>query len=348
MKENDKNRKTRLPDFIKYKKGEMTDLQRHAFERELQMDPFAEEAEEGFSDISPEEAERDLLKLNKQVRARVTNNRIIYYRIAASVAVLMIISSLFIISERNRLKENATIIALNQTPFEIPESKAIALPKASPPSENIQLPEQEGEKKKATRDTEKVSAPVTQTYKPEAPSGLTEGRIARTEISKDDINSVADSVDQEQVEFLAVNDFQNQDKQNPAAAELNEVVVIGYGTSKRSKAVSGVAVTENKDEITDNGYAPPVPVDGKESFDKYIEDNIRKPALLPEGERAVVVISFTVTSSGVIQNIKILRSQGQEYSDEAVRLIKEGPAWKPSEENGEKINEEVRMRIIFR
>jgi len=53
---------------------------------------------------------------------------------------------------------------------------------------------------------------------------------------------------------------------------------------------------------------------GLRVFDKYVEENIRKPASLNEGEKAVVILSFTLKSSGVIENFKIIKSQGQEYS----------------------------------
>ena len=81
----------------------MTGKERNSFERELQKDPFAEEAAEGFTSISPDESSKDLAQLQKQLKSRtIRRQRFIYYRIAASVAVLMVISSIFIIVERNK------------------------------------------------------------------------------------------------------------------------------------------------------------------------------------------------------------------------------------------------------
>lgn len=349
MKKEDKNRKPELSDFIKYQKGEMTDLQRNAFERILQKDTFAEEAESGFSEISPEEVKSDLELLEKNLKARsVKRRRMIYYRIAASVAVLMLISSVYILTERNRSKENKFEIAFNQTPFEIPESKAITVPEIVTSPKKLLSPAPVVEKKKAARGSEVQSIAVSQADELASAGEVATENISRAEISKDDVNLIADSIKMEPMDLLAASDTEVQDEVYPAAQELNEVVVIGYGVSKRSKEAAGVAAADYKTKNEDIGYVSASPVDGKESFDKYIEGNIRKPALLQMGERAIVVVSFTVTSSGVIENIKVIRSQGQEYSDEAMRLIKEGPPWKPAEENGKKIDEEVRVRIVFK
>jgi hypothetical protein len=55
-----------------------------------------------------------------------------------------------------------------------------------------------------------------------------------------------------------------------------------------------------------------------------------------------------VKSTGIRENIKIIRSPGNSFSDEVIRLINEGPAWKPAEENGIKIDDEIRIRIVFK
>ena len=66
------------------------------------------------------------------------------------------------------------------------------------------------------------------------------------------------------------------------------------------------------------------------------------------GEREVVVIRFTVSETGSIRNIKVLKTPGDEFSKEAERLIKEGPAWKPAMKNGIPADNEVKIRITFK
>jgi outer membrane biosynthesis protein TonB len=99
---------------------------------------------------------------------------------------------------------------------------------------------------------------------------------------------------------------------------------------------------------TPAGYVSPQPVSGSNGFNKYIEENLRKPQTLPEGGNAVAVVSFVVRATGNIDSIKVLSSPGEEYTAEAIRLIKEGPAWKPAENNGRVIEDEKMLRIVFK
>jgi hypothetical protein len=36
------------------------------------------------------------------------------------------------------------------------------------------------------------------------------------------------------------------------------------------------------------------------------------------------------------------------FSDEAFRLIGSGPAWKPEAENGKPVEDQVRLRVVFK
>ena len=149
MSEKDKISKTKLSDFLRYRKNVMPEKERNAFERELQRDPFAEEAAEGFAMIGPAEAEADIAILNKKLRAGISRNRRInYYRIAASVAVLMIISSVFIIFDRNQpagqLAETAITVPdseIKTMPAEIVAPEPIIKPEISAISEKAEIAE---------------------------------------------------------------------------------------------------------------------------------------------------------------------------------------------------------------
>jgi TonB family protein len=60
------------------------------------------------------------------------------------------------------------------------------------------------------------------------------------------------------------------------------------------------------------------------------------------------VLSFTVSETGKIDSIEVVRSPGRLFSQEAIRLLKEGPAWKPAFEDGSEKSERVRLRIVFK
>ena len=94
-------------------------------------------------------------------------------------------------------------------------------------------------------------------------------------------------------------------------------------------------------------YFPPQPVVGRDSFDIYIEKNVRNPEP-GSSVQHVVVVSFKVQTDSTTTGIKIITSPGKAWSREAIRLIKEGPAWKPAEKYGKIIEDEVMVRIVFK
>ena len=139
-------------------------------------------------------------------------------------------------------------------------------------------------------------------------------------------------------EFEAKEDTSMEIMLEPSLAALDEIVVVGYGNKSADYEREG-AVT---------GYTPPRPENGKADFNKYIEDNLRRPDTSTTGQRVVVVLNFRVGMNGKPDSIKVIKSPGKIFSDEAIRLIREGPAWKPAEENGKIIDDEVRIRIVFK
>ncbi|MDF2191810.1 hypothetical protein [Paraflavitalea sp. CAU 1676] len=62
-------------------------------------------------------------------------------------------------------------------------------------------------------------------------------------------------------------------------------------------------------------------------YQQYLAQNVRIPANGAPGAGKVVV-SFEVSKKGTLSNFKIEESLGTAYDDEAIRLIKAGPAWK--------------------
>ena len=111
MTDRKKNRTLNLSDFLSYLKNELTGRERNSFERELQKDPFAREAMEGFDTLDHEEIPGDMAYLQSRLKKRTSRKRrVMFYRIAASIAILIAISSLFLLTKEkkqiNQIAEN--------------------------------------------------------------------------------------------------------------------------------------------------------------------------------------------------------------------------------------------------
>lgn len=94
--------------------------------------------------------------------------------------------------------------------------------------------------------------------------------------------------------------------------------------------------------------AAAVPSIGHEAFEKYMEDHLVYPDTLSGSSREVVILNFTVTASGKIINFEAIRSPGKVFTEEAIRLIEEGPSWIPATNTHGATEEVVRLRIVFK
>nr|WP_262922728.1 TonB family protein [Roseivirga pacifica] len=121
----------------------------------------------------------------------------------------------------------------------------------------------------------------------------------------------------------------------PDVQALGEVVVTGLG---RQTGTEPIKAKEAE------------PVIGYKEFQQYIKDNIRYPdAARANKIRGRVVVSFTVESSGIIDDLIVEKSLGYGCDKEALRLIKEGPYWNAKVlTGGEPVASKVKVRIRFR
>lgn len=416
MSEKNKNGKVNGPDFLRYHSGKMTDRERNAFEKELQKDPFTEEASEGFSNLDTEAAGRDLAELNRRLGKRISGgNRRLWYGIAASVTALLAITTILLLNRpENKIEE----IAFNQ-----PEKRAgeITIPKAEAVKdisefESVESPEKTpvenksgvnqlaamaadelaSEKEKQQEVLKKEDIPVTYdsavtaaipevskaamaekrtetkavlTERAAMPPSSISGRIISSEdnlplpgatitvkgtkqgtlsdvngnfviegTASPDMILVASYLGMDSKEFKPISGSGNEIKLDPSSLALNEIVVIGYGVSRKSSDA----------EELEPGYSPPAPVTGHREFNRYISENMVRPDTATTDQKNVVVLSFTVSESGKIDSIEIVRSPGRIYSEEAIRLLKEGPEWKPAIVDGTAKSDQVRLRIVFK
>jgi len=326
MKRKGNNKKGSLPDFIRYIRGEMTKREENIFQRQLQKDPFAEEAAEGLSEILPEEAVSDLDKLGSKLKTRIHGRqRFTYYRIAASVAVLMIVSSVFIIVNKNKTGEEPLETTLKKVTLEIPESKGIEATEKIKSTNIIAEPEPKAEEPvELIEPVKSVAADIA----PEIPIEIAEEK-QETVIPEKSENLIQTGA--KEAERLVSEDRHIQ----PTAALPDKATPTAVGGAMK------------KSEYKEINYSPPEPSDGMKSFDLYVEENIRKPLTLPDGQRAVVELNLLIESTGAIDSIQVTSSPGIEFSEEAIRLIKEGPEWKPAVEDGRAISDEVKIKIVF-
>lgn len=86
------------------------------------------------------------------------------------------------------------------------------------------------------------------------------------------------------------------------------------------------------------------PADGRDNYNTYLANNMDIPEeMLKQDFHGEVEIAFDVKANGVISNIRINKSLGTAYDEEARRLIMEGPQWKVKK--GKKTSARVKVQF---
>lgn len=304
----------------------MTKREEFTFQKNIRKDIYAEAAIEGFTEVPPEEKSFfPTLAEEEEERKTKTRKRLVY-TIIASVIIILIATSAYLVVEKK--------ISVGQfRPFKFLTSQIPAvLPVVTDSDQIAAFSNAESMAQMTIPDIKSV--PVLPGIVPDpakssaiADSLVTENNIILATTATSDQSNTLQSAPVSDPGTLIITDA-------PADAK-NETGTSGNGSSDQS----GIGQT---------GYVSPQPVTGNNSYNKYIEENLRKPQTLTEGENAVAVVSFVVRATGNIDSIKVLSSPGEEYTAEAIRLIKEGPAWKPAENNGRTIEDEKMLRIVFK
>ena len=75
---------------------------------------------------------------------------------------------------------------------------------------------------------------------------------------------------------------------------------------------------------------------GLSAFSDFLSKNLRIPGDLIPGEKKTVLAKFKVEVNGKISEILILKSAGENYDKEVMRVLKKMPSWKPAVQNGHK------------
>lgn len=152
---------------------------------------------------------------------------------------------------------------------------------------------------------------------------------------------------------------QPQDITPPADALPGPTNSIGEGevpidgaitTGKTGTGDSGTATAPAKPEPIFT-YAEKMPefAGGQEALAKYLRKNMRYPArALREGLEGKVFVAFTVSSTGEIVDVEVIKGLGFGTDEEAQRVISQMPRWQPGQQNGRAVSVRYTLPITFK
>ena len=88
---------------------------------------------------------------------------------------------------------------------------------------------------------------------------------------------------------------------------------------------------------------------GTQKLADYLAKNIKYPQIAREsGIQGRVFISFVVEPDGSVSNVNVMRSLGGGCDEEAVRVVKSMPKWKPGKQRGKPVRVSYILPVNFK
>lgn len=166
------------------------------------------------------------------------------------------------------------------------------------------------------------------------------------------VENLSDKVEQESEAFSSVSD-------NPvvrAVGETASVAAVKVQEYKALEEASSMPMAKDTAEVktgkkmpcTDNPEMFPRFPGGHVALFEYLSKNIKFPKEKEkENVKVRVVTTFTVEKDGSITDAKIVRSQGEAFDNEALRVINGMPKWIPGMQNGKAVSVKYTLPITF-
>ena len=92
----------------------------------------------------------------------------------------------------------------------------------------------------------------------------------------------------------------------------------------------------------------PIPYGGASAWSKFLRKNLRYPDMaIDQHIQGKVWVSFIIEADGTLSHFKVERGVGYGLDEEALRVLKMAPAWKPGIQNGHPVRVQYTIPINF-
>ena len=85
------------------------------------------------------------------------------------------------------------------------------------------------------------------------------------------------------------------------------------------------------------------------TFRNWVQSKVRYPQIAQEnGISGRVLMSFVIEKDGSLTNIQVLQAPDRSLSDEAMRVLKQSPKWKPGKQRNQTVRVKYTLPVDFR
>ena len=327
---NKKNIDNQAEEIIRYLDDKMTPAERNAFERKLQSDPFLAEAMEGYSEIEHEDINDDIIRLRERLPSKTRQRSTLLYRVAAAVVILIGISSVLLI--RNLRQPDMRMAEGSDIMEDMASDKRMPDPTMSQPvvTENLRIGKQEKKEIPAEKSVTLLKG-GTQDSVPETELAIPEIVMEYEIIPQKDTYAIAKAVPEKAREV--------EDESRIAG------LAAGKETLRKSVNRNEVVAMMVAGKVIDRAAQP---LTGEEEYNKYLAEKQVFPVEYQGSVTVDVLVELIIDEDGSVSKIEIVISPDKTFSDEAIRLIQDGPGWLPAIKDGEAVKDTVRLKILFK
>lgn len=164
------------------------------------------------------------------------------------------------------------------------------------------------------------------------------------------VENLSEKVEQESEAFSSVSD-------NPVVRAVDETARVAAVKVQEEKALeeaTSLSMASDTAETKSGKEFPCIPETfpqfpgGHVALFEYLSKNIKFPKSKEnEDVKVRVVTTFTVEKDGSVTDAKIVRSQGEAFDNEALRVINGMPKWIPGMQNGKAVSVKYTLPITF-
>jgi hypothetical protein len=329
----------RLEETLRYLNDTMTNEERYSFEREVERDPFMQEAFEGLSGIKSSEVDRDIRSLDVITgKKRRSLFFIKFLAYAAGIALLVTLGYWgfqnidFSKKKTTETAENSDNILLRE-PYKPASTDTTTIADTS----KILVADAELNQGEAVANTANQQGLISD-----------KGQLSKTDQAAKDLNKKKAAIKSAAQKALLQQVQDQVDKSVPAESSVSETVVQPTVVAEPPQRSAGEIAEAEKAMKRPGVNAEPQPMGGSSLFKEYLEQNAKYPGGILNGKKESVKVKFKISKVGQPFGIVVEKSPDQEFSREAIRLILDGPKWSPEIKDGIPVEGEVSIKINFK
>lgn len=325
-------------DFRRYYYSEMSFEEQHQLEKKMLDEPLVADAYEGFAAMLDDETDIDKVKkeLSARLQERVPEKRksIIPLWTYGAAASIIIVIGVFWQTQKGSLSSATAKVEVEEVPATLPVIKE------TKPSHTV-VPRKNPGKilsdkyKKAEVPAGALQSPLKDFRASERIAAITEAAESEIQLEGEtlDINSPDTFIHAKSQQF-------NLDSLRTVLVTPKKTTVLPENVNARSAAPASSLAASGRSGGLIARNTSPVPLGGWLSYQDYLETKTKDAAI-----KGIVTVSFVVGPDGSLTGFS---PKGEQLLyDQAIRILKDGPAWLPAISNGEKILKTAEVTIHF-